>query len=78
MLVIKHEQLRDELHKVLNMVSSFLEISDFPQVEPIRVHSGHYDNQISGREVSYLRDLFHYEVKQLGRLLNTDFSDWLE
>lgn len=75
-LFIKHEDLRNAPHKVLNDISIFLGISEFNNIENIEVHSRPYVSKISNEDHRYLSELYTHEIQSIESMLNWDCSEW--
>ena len=73
---VKNENLRDEPEDTLNMVSDFLGISRFMNIQKITIHSRIYTKKLGFEEKQLLNDLFLEEIESLEKLLRWDLSTW--
>lgn len=78
MLILRNEELRNNLQNTLDSICKFLRITFFRDIEPKDVHSGSYVSSLTFREKTYLMNIFLYGIKDLERMLNWDCSDWLK
>jgi len=77
-LVLKNNELRQHPQQTLNRISNFLDIDPFPKIENKLVHTMQRNITMSEKERQLLHYTFEYEIKQLGRILDWDCSDWLK
>ncbi|MFT5297860.1 MAG: hypothetical protein ACI9YH_003899 [Colwellia sp.] len=75
-LFIKHDDLKNEPHQVLEELSNFLGISEFSKVKEKDVYSRPYIGKLSDDDYQYLSDLYFNEIKEIETILNWDCSDW--
>jgi len=75
-LVLKSQELKNNLTYTLNEISDFLEIEQFKKIKHKNIHSRKY-TKINENDKYYLKDVYNYEIKQLEKLLSWDCSDWL-
>lgn len=76
-LILKSDDLKNNVNASLHQVADFLGISSFPTLESKQIHSGSYTSKINQDDFNYLKDKFYYEIKDLERLLEWDCSDWI-
>jgi len=76
-LVIKNEELRNDLQQTLGKISSFLGVSEFEGVAHKDVHSRPYKSSMNADDHAYLTRIFYDEIKTLEGALGWDCSDWL-
>ena len=76
-LILRNEDLRKTPRDVMAMVAEFLGVTPIQPMEVLDVHSQPYLNEMSNREKEYLRSIFEYEIKGIGRTLGWDCSNWL-
>ena len=77
-LILKNEDLRANPKETLNSVCRFLGVSCFTSVEPQNVFSGSYGSTMSIKAREYLINVFDAEIRNLERVLELDFHDWLQ
>jgi hypothetical protein len=77
-LVLKHEELEDNINTTLSKVSSFLGITSFKEEKYRAIHKREYKSSLNKKDFDYLKDIFFYEIKQLEKDLDWDCSKWLE
>lgn len=77
-LVLRHEQLRQQPNDCLAAIWQHLGVKQLEQaIPPQERHIGAYDAPMSGAARQRLRRLFWHEIGQLEALLNWDCSAWL-
>ncbi len=76
-LVIRIENLRNQLQKTLDVVCEFLGINPYQVIKNKNVHSRPYVSPMSAREKEFLRSIFEFEIHGIERILGWDCSDWL-
>lgn len=76
-LVLRHEELRNELRRALGAVSTFLGISEWRDVVKRDVHSQTYEVTLQRRDRQYLAHLYRYEILGLEQELGWDCQNWL-
>jgi hypothetical protein len=77
-LVIKSENLKNNLGKTLSEIAKFLDVADFKAVQHKEVYARPYITVMTNEERDYLRHIFYYTVKELEQILGWDCSDWLQ
>ena len=77
LLIIKTDDLRNDLLTTVNKVLTFLNIELFETMEQKIVNPEPYQESIRKNEREYLLKIYEYEIKNLERILNWDCSDWL-
>lgn len=77
-LILKHEDLKDDLDRTLLQVSNFLKISKFKKTEFKNIHSRAYKSSLDTADHLYLRNIFIHDINELESLLGWDCSDWLQ
>ncbi|MFM9913591.1 MAG: sulfotransferase domain-containing protein [Methylophilaceae bacterium] len=76
-LILKHEELKQNPTQTLDLVYDFLEIGHFHQTEALNLHALPYAAPMGKREKAYLKSVFESEIQGLERVLNWDCSNWL-
>lgn len=77
-LVLKNDDLRNDVNGEMQKVSHFLGVNPFDEIEPKLIHCKPYASEMTDIERMYLRRLFSGEIKRLERMLGWDCSDWLK
>lgn len=77
-LILKHEDLKQNPNYTLNQVSKFLGTAQFNNIENKNVHSLPYMSQMSTEEKDFLKSIFETEIKELEEKLQWNCSDWLK
>ena len=78
-LILKNEDLRNDLQNSLDLVCDFLGVSLFEQkVESKTVHARPYVNQLGHKEKAYLIEIFKPEIRKLEKMLHWDCNQWLQ
>jgi hypothetical protein len=77
-LILKHEDLKNELSSTLCEISDFLEIENFPTIKYENHHSKKYISSMNENDYLYLNEKFSNEIKSLKTMPGWDCSDWLE
>lgn len=75
-LVLRSDDLRRDPQAALDRVHDFLGVSR-RLVAPRTVHARPYVSPMPAAIRDFLRATFQWDVRELGRLLGQDFSDWL-
>jgi hypothetical protein len=75
-LVLLNEDLRDNHWPTLQRVFEFLELDDSPVVAPAAVFQQEYDEEMDPQLFARLTARFHFDIKELERLLKRDLSAW--
>jgi len=75
-LVLKNEELKNELNKSLFKISNFLNISNFTSIKNKNIHSREYKKNITKVDFNYLKNIYHWEIKHLESLLDWDCKNW--
>lgn len=75
-LILRSEDLRLAPQATLNRVHAFLGVAS-RLVQPRTVHARPYVGPMSAAAREFLRNVYQWDVRELGRLLGCDFSDWL-
>ncbi|HXX42377.1 MAG TPA: sulfotransferase domain-containing protein [Chthoniobacterales bacterium] len=75
-LVLLSEELRSDHEPTLKRVFEFLNISESPIPPRANIFEQEYDAKIENELRSRLIDRFHFDIKQLEKLLNRDLSLW--
>lgn len=76
-LILRNQELRHSPLGVLNKISEFLDISQFPVIKPKEFHSRDYRDQISSSEWDCLKNIYLWDIKELEELTSWDCNDWL-
>jgi len=76
-LILKNDELKENLQNSLCRVSSFLNISSFNKPIPKEIHSRGYQRNLSLKEFNILRKIYYYDIKSLENMLNWNCSSWL-
>lgn len=76
-LVIKHEELKNNHKLVLSQISNFLDISPFKKQEKKSIHTREYKAPISLEAFNFLKKRYFWDIKQLEEILGWDCSNWL-
>jgi len=76
LLIIRNEELRNDLNKVLQDISNFLSIKLFDKVETKNIHSRPYTSKLNEREGQLLTSFYNKDIKSLEALLEWDLSGW--
>ena len=76
-LVLKHDDLKNNLQGCLNEICDHLKIGRMQCVEPLERHLGQYCGPMSDQARTVLRNFFWHEICQLESLLGWDCQDWL-
>lgn len=71
-----NENLRNKPKDTLNLVSEFLGISKFKNIQKITIHSRTYTKKLGLEEKQLLNDVFLDEIESLEKLLSWDLSTW--
>ena len=77
-LVIKNEDLRNDVNGTLKKIAGFLNLSEFPLMAHSEIHSRKYVSSMNDNERSILREIYFNEIKELEHILGWDCSNWLE
>lgn len=77
-LIIKSEELKESPHTALSKVATFLQISDFQNIQKKEIHARPYLSKMTDEEREYLKHRFFYSIKELEQILDWDCSDWLD
>ncbi|MCZ6900692.1 MAG: sulfotransferase domain-containing protein, partial [Bacteroidetes bacterium] len=78
-LILKNENLRNDLQNSLDLVCDFLGVTSFEQkVESKTVHARPYVDQLDDREKAYLIEIFKPEIRKLEKMLHWDCNQWLK
>ncbi len=76
LLCLMNENLRNKPKDTLNLVSEFLGISKFKNIQKITIHSRTYTKKLGLEEKQLLNDVFLDEIESLEKLLSWDLSIW--
>ncbi len=76
-LFIKYDDLLNQRTDILQKISSFLNISEFPNKEFINVNPTQYQSDIDEQDRKNLIEIFQHEIRQLELMLGWDCSSWL-
>ena len=76
LLCLMNENLRNKPKDTLNLVSEFLGISKFKNIQKITIHSRTYTKKLGLEEKQLLNDVFLDEIESLEKLLRWDLSIW--
>ena len=78
-LILKSEDLKNDLLNTLNTACEFLGIRKFypEEIEQKNIHSREYQASLIDRDREYLTFVYEFEIRQLERILGWDCSDWL-
>jgi hypothetical protein len=74
-LVLLSEELRTSHAQTLRRVFEFLDV-DLIDVPPAKVFEHEYDDKIDKEMRSRLIDIFHFDIKEVERLIARDLSAW--
>lgn len=77
-LILKSEDLKNNVIETLKKVSTFLNIQDFENVENRIVHYRKYISKMDINDYIYLRNIFNNEINTIENDLDWDCSDWLK
>ena len=77
-LILKNEDLKQNVYATLNQVADFLGVSHFNNIDNKNVHSRPYVSHMSREERDFLKSIFEAEIKELEEELQWDCSDWLK
>jgi sulfotransferase family protein len=75
-LVLLNEELRSDHKTTLRRVFDFLGVDDSSVPPEARVFEQEYAENIGNELKSRLIDVFHFDIKELERLLKRDLSPW--
>ncbi|HEV2047365.1 MAG TPA: sulfotransferase [Chthoniobacterales bacterium] len=75
-LVLLNEELRANHKKTLRAVFDFLNVDNSFIPPEARVFEQEYEDKIDNELYSRLIDIFHFDIKELERLLSRDLSAW--
>jgi len=75
-LVLLNEELRADHEATLKRVFDFLNIAESPIPPKANIFEQEYDAEIENELRLRLIDTFHFDIKQLEKLLNRDLSWW--
>ena len=76
LLCLKNENLRNKPEDTLSIVSDFLGISRFINIQKVTIHSRFYTEKLGLEEIKFLNNLFLEEIESLEKLLRWDLSTW--
>src|SRR5436305_4441129 len=77
-LILLSEELRNEHQKTLRRVFEFLGVDSSFVPPEASVFEQEYSNRIDNQLRSRLIDTFHFDIKELERLLGRDLANWYE
>jgi sulfotransferase family protein len=75
-LILLNEELRSDHKKTLRAVFDFLNVDNLFIPPEARVFEQEYTDRIDSQLRSRLIDIFHFDIKELERLLSRDLSSW--
>jgi hypothetical protein len=75
-LVLLNEELRTNHQQTLRAVFDFLKVDNSFIPPEARVFEQEYEDKIDNELSSRLIDIFHFDIKELERLLGRDLSAW--
>jgi hypothetical protein len=75
-LVLLNEELRSDHEKTLRKVFEFLGVDQSVMPKEANVFEQEYDDKIDSELYSRLIDMFHFDMKELERILGRDLSAW--
>ena len=76
-LVIIQDNLLHHPLSTLTKVSSFLAVSPWLKIKPIRAHEGEYSENLSPEIEREIRGFFRNDLLMLESLLDEDLSSWM-
>lgn len=77
-LIVESEKLEEYLNDTLKIITDFLNISQFNNIEHKSIHKRNYKEKISEKDYKYLQNIYKYDVKMLENSLNRKFTNWLK
>ena len=76
-LILKHEELKNQLNPTLSQVTNFLDIPAFTYQQNKTIHARKYKQALNTEDFSYLKKIFLHEIKSLETMLGWNCSNWL-
>ena len=74
-LILRFDEFKGDPAKVLNRITSFLGIQQWP-IPLKHEHARAYEDEMCSESREYLRNFFSSELEYLQTMLNWDLSDW--
>ncbi len=75
-LVLKSDQLLYEPNETLGMITDFIGVDKFDEIEPLTVHKREYNSGLTTECCEMMAEYIEPDLERLSGLVDWDFSEW--